>query len=1074
MMNKMNNRNKVVALVVCVLIAVLLVACKTVSKPQAIYFDKSNTPRQTYVQGQELALSGSSLTCQTEEGTTTVPADSAEVTVSGYDKDTLGEQTVTFTYMEQSTTLKVTVIPRIAVEGFDANYFVGDTFNKSNGRIKVADDNANVTSVNLKEDSVAISGFDSSTAGAKTVTVSYGGYTGTFTVNVLGVESVKFNSPSKKAYQSHETEFNVAGSYFTVTSEGGVMQKTVALTADMVKGFDPSVATMDNRTPTTAAKQTVTVEYLGHTFEMEITIRYSGVSIFRQRAEEMMDVDLEGKISTTVGENAIDAINEFLELSRAEQTILTNKEVDTVARVAAVYAYERFVEETAKYKKTFTLEPGESTTSQGAHKEYCGYFTIACERYEDMLIALEALDDDESDFNVLAAFLHKMEKEFSSLEVKTDVKIDKYFETLFLEEDLPFVADLFGQMVDIYEDVSVVPDNWDRETIKDAAMAEGIEDAYARILTSNFSYRSYPQFYSMISLWRQNNDLFEIIHTHYLYNKTYVGEENYSASVWEKIPFPGDLQTLYDCIATGYDFSNAMQTNIYDTTYFMVSYYDALKLKEKIHNDDNPLYADIYAAIDFDHLINGYLYTDSISGLYSYIEVVGTLLYNKDVLDLIWNDYFAIADLTTEDGVLNLEDPATAAAIEKMFADFYSISAFDRYLIISTLYSNYRASNIDGHAFDYTKGTTGNFISVLAYYYTGETGVLPESTHELFQKLLIATEQYGIRYKHLSVAATAVEEYVRMMEEIIELYQGLSSADKAVFDRYAGVAYTENLAIYNSVKKTAADMSTYPLLGELKGAIDAYYNILDYISKNKDTANDSGAYALLFVTYEKANAIKNAILSSGDAGLIEAYRAFDYMVLNANDENESNDYPMTLEAVFDIIKSTSYGYSITVTNDDETKTSYQAIEYYTAAGIAPFMLDAYDVLYNHFSGASNTREAVVAIMEKFRGLTTDALGMFYSLNLDACYYAAVEAFVESELTGDIAALATALIQAEKDYASYVLDKDDAEKLQAFHTAWAAVVAAKNALGEGSADYDALLKAMYECYLEAYNGTSAAE
>ena len=62
MMNKMKNTYKVVALVVCVLIAVLLVACKTVSKPQAIYFDKSNTPRQTYVQGQELALSGSSLT----------------------------------------------------------------------------------------------------------------------------------------------------------------------------------------------------------------------------------------------------------------------------------------------------------------------------------------------------------------------------------------------------------------------------------------------------------------------------------------------------------------------------------------------------------------------------------------------------------------------------------------------------------------------------------------------------------------------------------------------------------------------------------------------------------------------------------------------------------------------------------------------------------------------------------------------------------------------------------------------------------------------------------------------------
>ena len=136
-MNQMKKICTILAVVVCLLFALL--ACNSSSAPEAIYFDKSNTPRQTYVQGQELELSGSSLTCKMSEGSTTVPADSAEVTVSGYDKNVLGEQTVEFTYMEKTTTLKVTVIPRISVEGFDANYFVGDAFNKSNGRIKVAD-----------------------------------------------------------------------------------------------------------------------------------------------------------------------------------------------------------------------------------------------------------------------------------------------------------------------------------------------------------------------------------------------------------------------------------------------------------------------------------------------------------------------------------------------------------------------------------------------------------------------------------------------------------------------------------------------------------------------------------------------------------------------------------------------------------------------------------------------------------------------------------------------------------------------------------------------------------------------
>ena len=142
----------------------------------------------------------------------------------------------------------------------------------------------------------------------------------------------------------------------------------------------------------------------------------------------------------------------------------------------------------------------------------------------------------------------------------------------------------------------------------------------------------------------------------------------------------------------------------------------------------------------------------------------------------------------------------------------------------------------------------------------------------------------------------------------------------------------------------------------------------------------------------------------------------------------------------------------------------------------PFMVDAYEVLYCHFTGGTNTREAVLAVMEKLRGLDEDALSMFYSLNLNACYYAAVEAFMVAELANDAnaAALATALIEAEKAYAAYLLDTEDAEKLTAFNSAWEAVVAAKAALGEGSADYEALVKTMYEYYLEAYNGLSAAE
>ena len=1075
-MNQIIKITKIFAAAALIVLGMLLVACQTVggSAPDAIYFEKGSAPRNTYVQGQELDFSNSVLTTEAKGATETVPMDSSDVTVSGYNKDTLGEQTVTVTYKGLTTTFKVTVIPRITVEGYDMNYFVGDQFNKQNGRVKVADDKATVTTLNMKEDAVVITNFDSATPGTKTVTVICNGYSGSFTVNILDVQSVKFSSPSKKSYQSHETDFNAAGGYFTVTSEGGTIQKTVPVSADMVKGFDPSAATLENRTASTALKQKITIEYLGHMYEMEISIRYSGVSIMKQRANEMSKVDVNAAINETIGKNAMDAINEYFDLSVSDQELITAEERDTVARIAAIYAYTCFVKETEKYSHTFALNAGESTDQNGKLVEYCGYFSIGCDKYENMVLTLEALRNDESEFNVLADFLHDMEEELPDLVVLSDKKIDQYFETLFLKDDLPYVTDLFKQMVAIYKALEVVPENWDREMIKDAAMVEGIEDAYARITTSNFYFLNYPEFYAMISKWRTKNDFYEIIHSHYLYNKTYGENESYATAVWEKIPFPGEVQTLYDYIASGYSETAHMQKNVYDTTYFMMFYRNALKLSEQIQKNENKLYGDVYEAIGFAGLVDEYLYSASKTNLYGYINVVGTLLYNKDVLDLFWNDYFALVDLSSEDGTLDFENADVALAVEKMFNDFFSLSAFERHQIISTLYSNYRNLNIDGYAFDFSKGTTGTFINILSFYYAGENGVLPKSTHDLFQKLMIATEQYGIRYKHLTTALTAVSEYNKQMEEIVKLYKALSPEDQAIFDRYVGAAYTANLKMYQEAQETAPTLQTYPLLEEFKAVLDSYYAILEAIAADSEAANTAGTYALLFMAYEKANALRAEILASNNQDMIDAFRYYDYMTLNENDENENNNYKLTLEAVFDLIKGSAHGYTLTITNGDGSKISHNAIEYYTKGGLAEFLRDSYKVIYTNFKGGLNNKEDVLALMEKYRALDKDAVVLFYSLNVDASYYAAIEAFFASALSEDAAtaSLATALIAAEKAYAEYLLDPEKAEVLDRFKTAWETAVTEQGKLGEATGNYDALLKGMYEYYLAKYTALTA--
>ena len=113
-------------------------------------------------------------------------------------------------------------------------------------------------------------------------------------------------------------------------------------------------------------------------------------------------------------------------------------------------------------------------------------------------------------------------------------------------------------------------------------------------------------------------------------------------------------------------------------------------------------------------------------------------------------------------------------------------------------------------------------------------------------------------------------------------------------------------------------------------------------------------------------------------------------------------------------------------------------------------------------------------MEKYRALDKDAVVLFYSLNVDASYYAAIEAFFASALSEDAAtaSLATALIAAEKAYAEYLLDPEKAEVLDRFKTAWETAVTEQGKLGEATGNYDALLKGMYEYYLAKYTALTA--
>ena len=77
-----------------------------------------NTPtKTTYIIGENLDLTGGTLTVSYEDGSTAeLPMTSSEVGVTGYNANETTEQTITVTYAEKSTTFTVTVKNEVTVK----------------------------------------------------------------------------------------------------------------------------------------------------------------------------------------------------------------------------------------------------------------------------------------------------------------------------------------------------------------------------------------------------------------------------------------------------------------------------------------------------------------------------------------------------------------------------------------------------------------------------------------------------------------------------------------------------------------------------------------------------------------------------------------------------------------------------------------------------------------------------------------------------------------------------------------------------------------------------------------------
>ena len=187
-----------------------------------------------YTQGEKLDLSGLVVTA-VYSNDSKVELQAGDYTVSGYDPNAAGKQTVTVTYDGKTATFTVTVTkseePEPALEKIEitgpakTEYTQGEKLDLSG--LVVTAVYSDSSRVELQAGDYTVSGYDPDTAGKQTVTVTYGGKTAEFTVTVEEKQTTDPSDPTDPADPSDPTDpSDPSGPAQPSDPQGGAGQQT--------------------------------------------------------------------------------------------------------------------------------------------------------------------------------------------------------------------------------------------------------------------------------------------------------------------------------------------------------------------------------------------------------------------------------------------------------------------------------------------------------------------------------------------------------------------------------------------------------------------------------------------------------------------------------------------------------------------------------------------------------------------------------------------------------------------------------------------------------------------------------
>ena len=226
--------------------------------------------------------------------------------VSGYNPNKLGKQTITITYKGKTTQYSVEVEDYIKdIKLTNPNkliYKVNEKMDLTGGKVTpVMASGIASPAIPMTNTDVTITGFDTTTVGAKIVKVSYKGISKTFGITVEdGYSEMKIKTlPTKTEYKYGES-LDLTGGTIEITKDSGT-KETINITKDMVSGYNSKKL----------GAQILTVTYQGLTQQFVVKVEDYIASLKIQKPTKIEyeygeDIELNGgKVSIIMASGAI-------------------------------------------------------------------------------------------------------------------------------------------------------------------------------------------------------------------------------------------------------------------------------------------------------------------------------------------------------------------------------------------------------------------------------------------------------------------------------------------------------------------------------------------------------------------------------------------------------------------------------------------------------------------------------------------------------------------------------------------------------------------------------------------------